>query len=562
MAEGFATVSGVSGVEFPDVTGELPFQLTLELVVHDSDSIAELWRYTEGDEREQFALNALRIGILALRQARGQVDGDRIRREAEKMLADLQGHLTQHASLVQDRLTGELKNYFDPESGRFQERINRLIRKDGELEELLRRLVGDEDSALCKTLTQHIGSSSPLMKLLNPDESDGLISALRVMVEAQLTQQRERVLTEFSLDNKEGALARLVSELNDHHGELSKGLQEKIDVVVKEFSLDEENSALCRLVKNVDRAQRTITSEFSLDNEASALCRLRKILENTNQTIHDNLTLDDDKSALSLLRRELLTILKDHAESNQKFQEEVNTTLTKLVARREEAALSTRHGLEFEAVVCEFLTREAQRQGDIATPVGNTVGLIKSNKVGDCVIELGPDSAAPGAKIVVEAKEKENYTLAAAREEIEEARKNRGAQIGLFIFSQKTAPALQDSWLRYGNDIFVVWNPEDPTTDLYVKTCLSLARALCIKQEKQSAATAADFQAIDKAILEVENRASLSEIEGFAKTIQNRSEDILKKVETSRKSLLRQVEILREKTDELKTLIKGAEPAS
>ena len=117
------------------------------------------------------------------------------------------------------------------------------------------------------------------------------------------------MLKEFSLDNKEGALARLVGELSTNHGDLTKDLQTRIDVVMKEFSLNEENSALSRLVQNVDRAQRTITSEFSLDNETSALSRLK---------------------------RELLELLAATEKKNQAFQEEVKVSLARIVTTRQE----------------------------------------------------------------------------------------------------------------------------------------------------------------------------------------------------------------------------------
>ena len=58
------------------------------------------------------------------------------------------------------------------------------------------------------------------------------------------------------------------------------------------FSLDDEESALSRLVRNVDRAQRTITSQFSLD---------------------------DDQSALARLKRELTKMMKEQREADQKI---------------------------------------------------------------------------------------------------------------------------------------------------------------------------------------------------------------------------------------------------
>lgn len=545
---------------FPEATADLPFRLPIELTVEDSDTIAELCQYPDGDERERFALSALRIGVLALRQARGQVDGEQIRRQTDRMLLSLQAQLSEHAALVHNRLTASLKDYFDPESGRFQERVNRLIKKDGDLEDLLRRQIGAGDSELSKTLAAHFGHESPLLKLLSPDESKGLFQALRDSVDEQLKFQRERILAEFSLNNKEGALSRLVDELNTHHGTLTDDLQKKIDGVVKEFSLDEENSALSRLVRNVDRAQKTITDEFSLDSETSALSRLKGLLESTQQAIDSNLTLDSDESALSRLRKEVVDILSAHSKTNQSFQEEVKLTLAKMVVQREESARSTTHGLVFEDVVCEFLLREAQKLGDIATRTGDTTGLIKNCKVGDCVIELGPDSAAPGARIVSEAKEKEKYTIALAREEIDEARKNRDAQAGLFVFSAATAPSelVTAGLLRFGNDVFVAWNAEDAGTDLVLRTGFTLVRALCLRTARHSEAETADFQAIDEAICEIEKRTEgLNEIETSAKTIQTGSEKILKRVELCRKALVHQVEILREKMDELKQLTGG-----
>ena len=184
---------------------KLPYSLALELLVKDAETIAELYRHAEGADRDQFALDALRIGVLALRQARGQIDVDLIQQETQRMLAALASNLDGHSRNVQNHLAAALKDYFDPESGRFNERVKRLVEKDGELERVLRSQIGSQDSELCKTLLAHFGASSPLMKLLSPTESEGLLAALEKTVGDQLTQQRVTVLNEFSLDNKQGA---------------------------------------------------------------------------------------------------------------------------------------------------------------------------------------------------------------------------------------------------------------------------------------------------------------------------------------------------------------------
>jgi hypothetical protein len=537
----------------------IPATFFLELRVTDRDTIAELCLRPEGEPREEYALQALRIGVLALRQARGQIDTDAIERESQRMLANLQHQLQSHAAQMQQQLAGSLKEYFDPESGRFHERVERLIKQDGELEQVLRRQIGSTDSELCKTLVNHLGDKSPLVKLLTPDESQGLFKALRDMVDAQLAFQRDRVLREFSLDNKEGALARLVQEIIASHGQLNGQLQEQIEAVVKEFSLNEENSALSRLVRNVTHAQQTISREFSLDNEQSAFSRLNKMLENTNQAINKSLTLDDESSALARLRRELFAILETHGNTAQKFQEEVKVALASMVARREESERSTRHGVAFEEAVRDFLHRRSQDKGDVFAHTGTETGLIKNCKIGDFLIELGADCAAAGAKVVVEAKEKVDYTLSDARKEIEKARENRDAQIGLFIFSHRTAPVGLDPFSRVGNDVFVIWNPEDPTSDLYLTAGLELARALCIRAGRQSEAQAADFTAIDAAILEIEKRSnSLDEVTKWSETIRNNSDKILAHVCKARTSLERQIEILQERLHDLRQSVQSS----
>ncbi|MBI3837839.1 MAG: hypothetical protein HY288_07890 [Planctomycetia bacterium] len=510
---------------------DAPDTLSLQLTIEDRDTIDDLLTYPAGGERELFALNALRIGVLALRQARGRIDADLIQRETQRMLSGLEGQLTAHAAQMQDKLAASLKEYFDPQSGRLHERVQQLIKQDGELEQVLRRQIGGEDSELCKTLLGHFGQQSPLMKLLNPSESEGLLMALRQTVESQLTAQRDHVLKEFSLDNKEGALARMIGELTTSHGQLTDALQKKIDTVVGEFSLDKEDSALNRLVRNVDRAQSTITREFSLD---------------------------DDDSSLARLRRELMTVLEKHTATNSAFQEEVKIALGKMVARREEAERSTRHGLVFEDAVCQYLEYHAQQTGDIAARTGATTGLIKNSKVGDCVLELGPDSVAPCAKVVVEAKERAGCTLAEARAEIETARKNRDAQIGLFVFSKKTAPSELAEVHRLGNDVFVVWDPEDPTTNLHLKIGLTLARALCIRVEQQTQSQAADYDAITKAVLEIEKQSQfLGEVTTSAETIKSGADKVLERIRKTRSSLERQVEILQARIGDLKHSTSG-----
>jgi len=147
-----------------------------------------------------------------------------------------------------------------------------------ELEQVLQRQVGGSGSVLAETLAEHIGKNSPLMRLLNPEEASGLVASIRSTISTVVEEEQSRILGEFSLDNDQGALKRLVKEMTEANGRLRNDLAGDIDHVVQEFSLDKEESALSRLVKRVETAQETITKEFSLDEDGSALSRLSSVI--------------------------------------------------------------------------------------------------------------------------------------------------------------------------------------------------------------------------------------------------------------------------------------------
>jgi hypothetical protein len=537
----------------PASTDATPQSVVLELRVSDRDSVFELLQKSEGRERDEYALIALRIGLLSLQHARGQIDADLVRHEGERLMLDLNHALAQSRSEIHTSLTTTLKEYFDPESGRFQERVERLIKQDGELEQLLHRQIGTNGSELAATLAAHIGANSPLMKLINPEESDGLVSSIRSAIEGVLNTESERILSEFSLDNEQGALRRLVGELTEESGKLKKELAEEVGHVVNEFSLDKEDSALSRLVRRVEAAEETITKEFSLDEQGSALSRLSTVVNGAKDAIDANLTLDNEKSSLSRLKRELVAILDRHEEKVESFQTSVQAALEGMKAQREEASRSTTHGGDFEDVAAEFIAREAQRGNDIASRTGNTTGAIRSCKVGDLVVELGTESAAAGERFVVEVKENKSYTLTEARAEIETARKNREASVGLFVFSEKIATEGMDTLIRHGEDVFVVWDADRIESDVILKAGFSLAKALCVRQARERQAEDGNWDNIDAAIVALEKEAArLGKMKTWTETIQTNSGKVLEELRKMTDELERQTVVLRESVAALK----------
>lgn len=470
-------------------------------------------------------------------------------------MRELKTTLDLSKSELHGHVSSSLKDYFDPTSGRFHERVERLIKQDGDLEQVLRRQIGGDGSELAKTFATHIGESSPLMRLLNPKESDGLVSSIRSTISEVSGQEKERILREFSLDNEGGALKRLVTELTVANGRLKTDLASEVSSVVKEFSLDDETSALSRLVRRVELAQQTISNEFSLDDKESALSRLSSVISEAKGAIDANLTLDAEGSALSRLKRELLEVLKVHQDKAAGFQSDVMSALDSMQARRAESARSTQHGHAFEQVLCEVISAEVQKASDVPTRTGATTGLIKNCKKGDLLIELGADCAAAGARVVVEAKEDASYTVQRALVEIEEARKNRGASIGLFVFSAKTAPAGIPAFARHGHDIILVWDAEKAHSDVVLQAGLSVAKALCVRHKKECDAADQDWSHVDAAILAVEKEAArLNQMKTWTETIKSSSEKVLDEIRKMNTNLTKEVVALRESVDALKTV--------
>jgi hypothetical protein len=480
-----------------------PIVLTLEIT--DPDALADLRRLPEGPERERHALAALRIGVLALRAAGGHLDVAAMREAGQSLIGEVRELLSARAAEIHERVAATLGHYLDAQNGALPQRLNALVRTDGELERLLRAHVGTSDSILARSLASQVGEGSALFKLLSPTDAGGLRAQLGSTIEEALTEQRKAILREFSLDQKDSALSRLVGE-------------------------------------------------FSLDDEDSAMNRLSRLLAATSEQIGKNLTLDDESSPLARLKRELQTTIDRLARENVEFQSQVRETLARLDARKKAEARAPMHGIEFEERLGLALAEEAQRLGDVYEATGDSTGLIKSCKVGDFVIELGADSAAANARIVWEAKEKNGVTLRSALAEIDEARRNRQAQVGVFVFSSACAPEGLATLQRQGNDVIVVWDADDAAGPVVVHAAYSLARALAVRERRVDQSSHAAIVEIERSARAIEKQIGyLDDVRRWAETVKGHGEKIAERSTRMAEELQRDVDRLDAQVAALRT---------
>ena len=510
------------------IVSPLPEIYEATVTLADPESIRSIFAHSAGIERADFLANAMRLGITAMDSLSGQIDALRIEKEVNRLLTSLKDSLSVHQLKIDEQLEKTLGGYFDPDNGELPLRLKQLTKDGGELHTILEEMVGDEHSVMAQTLSEFVGQDSKLYKLLDPTQAKGLVAKIEATLNETLANQQKTILREFSLDNKKGALTRLIEKLADSQGELTEGLEEQIDDLVEQFSLNNRDSAINRMLDSVKSAQKTITADFSLDNKDSALSRLRL---------------------------ELTELIDEQNKAAVEFRQEMKNTLSVLEAKKKERENSTGHGNDFEEDVVGQLRLLLRGSEDSLTATGNKVGSIKSCKKGDAVIEMGPEHLAAGTRIVLEAKKDKRYTLEKARSEIEQARKNRKAQIGIFVFCKSHSPDEMEPFIRIGDDIFIQWDPSDPTTDVFLQASISLAKGLCTKSQRANHQLKVDVDALEGAVNElVRQNESLKDIKTWTETITSNSDKIQNRLRISRRSITKQISVLEAQIQSIQSL--------
>jgi hypothetical protein len=407
--------------------------VSVHLTTDDPDIVTWLRQFPE-EEWEARATTALRVGVLALRQASGFIDREAIRQEGKDLTRSIEDQVT-------------------------------------------------------KSIGSLVGPESTLLRLLDPQRTDGLVQQMRQAVDGDIAENNEKVLAAFDLNRPDSALSRLVA-----------------------------------FFQNVQKA---IRSDFTLDNP---------------------------DSAMSIMLRELDESLTEYEKRNQAFRDDISKKLGELAGAKETQDRSTLRGGVFEDRVSDFVLRNAIATGDVGRRTGSTTGVIKNCKVGDCTMELGADSQFAGECVVVEAKEDASYDLKRALIEIDTGRRNRGADVGIFVFSKRTAPSHLRPLDRHGRDIVVVWDADDPATDVYFDAALTLARALIFEHHRAGAAKAdVDFALLEKAIESVAKRAvALEDLRTSGQTVENAGKKIVQQVGIAQRDLEDQVEILRDQMGQMR----------
>ena len=148
-------------------------------------------------------------------------------------------------------------------------------------------------------------------------------------------------------------------------------------------------------------------------------------------------------------------------------------------ARGAERARSAAKGGDFEDLLEAMLADLARGAGDLLDRTGTEPGALMKSKKGDFVLTLDTRVARGcDVKVVIEAKDR-LMSMRSIREELREAKENRGAAVAVIVFTPAHAPAGIAPFNLVGEDVYCVIDPDAPEPAT-LEAAIRLARLLAL----------------------------------------------------------------------------------
>jgi hypothetical protein len=252
---------------------------------------------------------------------------------------------------------------------------------------------------------------------------------------------------------------------------------------------DPAEGSLARLMQTQIGPQSSFGRALDPQNKQGVIVlienRVQQLVETKLGEVLRQFSLDDDGSAMSRFKAML-----------DGFFGQLNTSLGIKAATAAEAARGHVKGMIFEEDLYAIFAELGRQLGDETELTRGTVGCVGRNKKGDFVAKLGETSGAPGQRIVVEVKD-QPMRLKDAISELQEAKENREAACGIFVFARGAEPAEIGDFRRIGEDFFVTVDKDDlnlgkPLT--FLDSAYKIARALTVAATRCEQAGEVDLQ--------------------------------------------------------------------
>ena len=471
-------------------------------------------------QRGHLAHEAWLIGYRAVTSAHRLAEEARLSDVKKTLLEDLDAHLRAHAERQMERLQTELDRYLDPESGQLNERLRQLAGDGGTLPALLDRHLGPQNSILVQTLVKHVGEQSPLFKKLSPTDSEGLLQLMSERLKQAMEAQSNSFQKALDPQHEGGAIRRFFDGLRDELKRAEGDQAEQLKLALAALDTTKEDSLLNQLRRDTQSAREQLLQAINPAVDGSPLAIIRTSLEERLE-----------RHAKSQLQQ-----LEEARKTNEELHRNLREAVQRIEQRRQEDLRSNRGGTLFEDAVLDFVQQTIGGNGYRVLATGHGVGNILNCKTGDVVIQYPVDHAFCDERLVIEAKQDKSYTVGAALEELERARANRAARVGVFVIAKSHAGPGFPRFGRYGQDILVVWDAENPATDPFFQGALMVGLALAIRH--RTAVAEGDLQALQGIEQRIGKEVDrLQEIQEAAAKIRKQVDAIEKAAETGTQKL-------------------------
>ncbi|HET7168499.1 MAG TPA: hypothetical protein VFI69_04795 [Candidatus Limnocylindrales bacterium] len=209
-------------------------------------------------------------------------------------------------------------------------------------------------------------------------------------------------------------------------------------------------------------------------------------------------------------------------------------------ARGAERARSAAKGADFEDLLAAMLGDIARGAGDLVDRTGLEAGSVLKSKKGDFVVTLDP-AVARGCdlRLVIEAKDRP-MSMRAMRDELREARENRGAAVAVAVFTPTHAPAGLAPFSVVGGDVYCVVDPEAPEPAT-LEAAIRLARLLALASLAERDVTV-DAAAIGTALTAIREQLEVvRQLKSQLTSISNATKAVWSGLDTMRSTILARV---------------------
>jgi hypothetical protein len=495
---------------------------TLEEIAADvrdrrPESIA-LFEELDEAQREQLATDAWSIGLRALHNAHVAAQESKLKDVGTTLLADIDRQLRAYVEQQKATLGTVLARFFDPNDGQVTQRLTAFVADQGVLARLLDKYLAPQNSVLAESLARHVGETSPLFKKLSPTDSSGLIKLLETQLRGVMEQSHDELVR--ALDPlADGAVARFLRSLRDELKGADEDREKQLSAALAALDANDERSLLSRLVRETNQAHQEVLAAVNPNAPGSPMALLQ-----------DSLTklLQDQAAAQS-------SFAKRQDERQTFFEKEVREALARIETKRTQDQKSTRGGVEFEDAVASFVRSAVQGAPCVFDVTGATAGVGRCKK-GDAVLRFTAESAFAQAAVVFEAKRDGTYTVQKALDELDAARKNRDAGAGVFVMARSHASDLFPRFARYGNNVLVVWDEQDASSDSYLHAAIMVGMALVARS--RTAGDAGEIAALRDVDARIEAElARVEKMEKHAEAIRKNTDGISDELRKAQKAL-------------------------